>query len=376
MQHLDNKRQQNKLLLPACSCWVISMDLLLIVRHCARSVGDVFLHGPSAVPLWAAIVWLILLLYRRQLCKFVCRIEAVKDTDLIMQVTNRIDLSLQVLLLSLAILPFVALAHGSIAQEIIKIGSLLAAFLVFHIAIQSMNLVASRWYLTRWGSPVPGVFRFSVQALLYLIIILLLLDWTLGVNVVPLLATSSVIAAVLGFALQDTLRNIFAGLTMTLEKSVKQGNWVCYRLDGNNTRVGQIIEIGWRSTKLHTLNNNMAVIPNTMFIQNELINYDLPSSTGGKVVLLPVGHDVEPAGVLAAVVEAAQSVKGVLSTPHPQSSICEVKIDQIIYKLRFWMEGIVNQEAITSCVIEACLLKVSDLKSSAASVSSASLPGS
>ncbi len=63
---------------------------------------------------------------------------------------------------------------------------------------------------------------------------------------------------------------------------------------------------------------------------------------------------VEPKKVCEALSRAAGSVKGVLQEPPAASWAKEIKADQIIYRLRFWLEGIHKQEEITSRVIQAC----------------------
>ena len=62
-----------------------------------------------------------------------------------------------------------------------------------------------------------------------------------------LLTTSAVGAVVVGFALQDTLGNLFAGLAIQIEKPFRVGQWMQV-----GDREGQVQEITWRATKLRT----------------------------------------------------------------------------------------------------------------------------
>src|SRR5262249_55838892 len=74
-----------------------------------------------------------------------------------------------------------------------------------------------------------------------------------------LLTTSAVSAVVVGFALQDTLGNAFAGLALQSEKPFHVGHWI---------RVGEfegrVAEITWRATKLRTKTGNFVVLPNNL----------------------------------------------------------------------------------------------------------------
>ena len=74
-----------------------------------------------------------------------------------------------------------------------------------------------------------------------------------------LLTTSAVGAVVVGFALQDTLGNAFAGLSIQSERPFKVGHWI---------RVGEfegrVAEITWRATRLRTNSVNFIIVPNNI----------------------------------------------------------------------------------------------------------------
>src|SRR5215213_5021505 len=74
-----------------------------------------------------------------------------------------------------------------------------------------------------------------------------------------LLATSAVSAVVIGFALQDTLGNAFAGLAIQSEKPFHVGHWI---------RVGdfegRVADVTWRATKLRTKAGNLVILPNNV----------------------------------------------------------------------------------------------------------------
>ncbi|MGE3842730.1 MAG: mechanosensitive ion channel domain-containing protein, partial [Vicinamibacterales bacterium] len=73
------------------------------------------------------------------------------------------------------------------------------------------------------------------------------------------LALSAVGAVVLGFALQDTLGNAFAGLAIQTEKPFDVGQWIRVA-----DREGQVMEITWRATKLRTKDNSFLIVPNNV----------------------------------------------------------------------------------------------------------------
>ena len=82
------------------------------------------------------------------------------------------------------------------------------------------------------------------------------------VEVVGIVATSAVLTAVLGWALQDTLSNVMGGLALQLDGSLKAGDWVTF---GDTT--GLVREVGWRQTTLETRNRDFLVVPNSLFMK-------------------------------------------------------------------------------------------------------------
>ena len=87
-----------------------------------------------------------------------------------------------------------------------------------------------------------------------------------------LLTTSAVGAVVVGFALQDTLGNLFAGLAIQIEKPFRVGQWI--QVSG---REGQVQEITWRATKLRTKDGEFLIVPNSVIVERagaELLRAD------------------------------------------------------------------------------------------------------
>src|SRR4029434_7045879 len=97
-------------------------------------------------------------------------------------------------------MPFVQMIPGVVGDVLLRLVRCLVPFLACHVLIQAADLAVFKWYLEHWkDARLPGVLRFAVLTGAYSVVALLLLDWTLGVDVVPLLATSTGGAAILVF---------------------------------------------------------------------------------------------------------------------------------------------------------------------------------
>jgi small-conductance mechanosensitive channel len=174
----------------------------------------------------------------------------------------------------------------------------------------------------------------------------------LNINVLPLLATSTVVTAVVGLSLQDTLKNLFAGLTMSFEKRFRQGDWVMFRIDPNNTAIGEVIEIGWRTTKIKTVDNNYVVIPNAMFTSNQLTNYSQPTPAFPRALEIPVRPNTDLERIRQAIAEAVKNTEGVLKEPLPETLVTGIRVDHVTVRVRFWVDQYVSGDPVASKVLE------------------------
>jgi len=150
----------------------------------------------------------------------------------------------------------------------------------------------------------------------------------------------------IGFGLQYAASDIASGFILLFERPVRIGDWVA--LEGGVE--GRVEKISMRSTVILT-NENMAVItPNSKLVQNRFVNY----SYGSQLVRLniPVGvayeSDIEKAS--EALLEAARSVKEVLSDPAPGVHFAEFGDSSLNLQIRVWINEPRDHTAIRSKV--------------------------
>lgn len=310
-----------------------------------------------AVSFWATVLCLILLLNKKAVVEYIWRsLHLIEDLVLQKQYFAKIDKALKILLITLACSPFFHFLPPVVNKSLSAFALFVVPFAALYIVVQALDLVFFGWYLTKYkDANVPSVMRAFVIGGIYVVFGLIFLEWSLGVNVLPLLATSTVVTAVLGLAMQDTLKNLFAGLTMSFEKRYRQGDWVSFRLDANNSTVGQVSEIGWRTTRIKTLDNNFAVIPNSMFTTYQVVNYSLPTPSYARSIEFPIKTSADVATVLASLTKNAPTVEGVLKEPTPEALLLAVKPDHIVVRLRFYIEDFSKGETLSGRVMEVCL---------------------
>jgi small-conductance mechanosensitive channel len=358
------------------------MDLTALAP--AVTIITHFLVGSRySIPFWVALTVFLLFTHRKASITFLWRnLHLIEDLVLEREFFSQIDLPLRLLLITFAITPFSALLPPPYSIVLFRATGFLVPLLLLHVFMKGFDLIVFTWYFERHrATKFPLVFRVSVISFIYVIFILVLLEYCFGLNVLPLIATSTVATAVLGLALQDTLKNLFAGLTISLEKRVYYGDWVAFRLDPSLTTIGEISEIGWRTTRIRTLDDSYAVIPNVMFTSNHVVNFSRPTPCYARTLEFPLSLHASPAVVCKTLLQSLHNIEGISDEPTPEALPLSVKSDCVVYRLRFWVKDFVSGDRIAGAVISAVLdeFKAADLLSAPAgtavtSVEPAALP--
>lgn len=152
-----------------------------------------------------------------------------------------------------------------------------------------------------------------------------------------LVTTSAVSAVVLGFALQDTLGNAFAGLAIQSEKPFHVGQWIKV-----GDYEGRVAEVTWRATKLRTRPGNLVVLPNNLVSKEAIINYSEPALPTRFEVEVGASYLVPPNTVKAAALEAVRNCSRVLTSPAPDVLLQAFDSSAITYRVRFWVDDYTN----------------------------------
>jgi small-conductance mechanosensitive channel len=352
------------------------MDFRNIAEQVWAFVAYIATTNPYALPFWLAIVWILLLLNWQTTVRLIWRsLHLIEDLVLQRQLFSKIEKPLKGLLLILALLPFLPFIPAPLGAALTKAAGLAIPVLGVYVLVQFFDTIFFTWYLGQHKDKnIPTVLRLVVLSAVYVMFGLAFLEWALGINILPLIATSTVLTAVLGLALQDTLKNLFAGLTMSFERRFVQGDWIMFRIDANNTTTGEVVEIGWRTTKLRTIDNNFAVIPNAMFTTNQLINYSQPTPAFPRVLDIPVRFNIPLAELKASLSASTAKTAGVLPEPAPEVLVNAVRTDHMVFRVRFWVSDYSRGDAVASAVIEQAYANLERMHAVPAVVAVAATP--
>jgi small-conductance mechanosensitive channel len=206
-------------------------------------------------------------------------------------------------------------------------GLVLFAFGVIRGAAATWSLFHRR----RTGVETPKILRDLVDGVLFVLALLVILQATLAVDLSAVLASSAVLSLVLGLALQETLGNLFAGLSLQAERPFAEGDWV--RIGQHQ---GKVVEIGWRATRLLTSAGEGLTIPNNAVAKEAVYNLSRPGSVMRRVTLA-AGYDIPPNAVKDAALSVVRGHARVNSEPGPAVRAADLGPTGIGYEVVFWV---------------------------------------
>jgi small-conductance mechanosensitive channel len=206
------------------------------------------------------------------------------------------------------------------AKYVFYLSKTIHIVIVFSITLAIANLSGKifRNYVRKSNLPIPttglayGILKGTIVTIGFLIILSIL-----GISITPLLTALGVGGLAVALALQDTLANLFAGIHILMEKSVRVGDFV--KLETGQE--GYVEDITWRTTRVRMLPNNIVVIPNSKLSQSVLTNYYLPEKRMSLLIPVGVSYSSDPQTVEGLLVEEAKKavgeIPGLLGDPEP-----------------------------------------------------------
>jgi small-conductance mechanosensitive channel len=155
---------------------------------------------------------------------------------------------------------------------------------------------------------------------IYLTAALIVLNLVLDLPIQGLLATSGVIAIVLGLALQNTLSDVFSGIAFGLEQPFHVGD----RITISDHAEGIVVEMNWRSIRVQTDGEDVAIIPNSIVARSQIINRSVPTERRAASVEIPTLSSARSEHLMDLISQAILLCPGILEHPVPSISIKHV----------------------------------------------------
>ncbi|MDR3578727.1 MAG: mechanosensitive ion channel family protein [Oryzomonas sp.] len=138
----------------------------------------------------------------------------------------------------------------------------------------------------------------------------------------------------IGLAAKDTLANMISGFTLMLDRPFRIGD----RIQLVGGQVGDVGDIGLRSTKIRTLDNQLLIIPNSDLCNTMLINQAFPDVRAKGCINIGVAYGSDVDRVKEILVSAALEVEDVLRDPAPEAYFVSFGDSALNMSLFFWVQ--------------------------------------
>jgi small-conductance mechanosensitive channel len=246
------------------------------------------------------------------------------------------------LLISLLKIDFIADLFYS--EELIFILLLALLFFALILAVKFIVfLLFDFLFAQRQKIKYPRLIKDIVVIMLYVIGILFIVNYYLNIKITVLLASSAVLTVVIGFALQDLLGDLFSGIALNLEESLKIGDWIKI-----GEYEGKIEQFRWRSIKIKTIDNILVLIPNQVASKQEVRNFGHRGESFALRTQIGTHYKDSPDLVINTLLKVMDSVDLIIKRPEPVVYVNRFDDFSIVYELKFYIKDYARRFEIDS----------------------------
>ena len=182
--------------------------------------------------------------------------------------------------------------------------------------------------------------RKTLKTSIFVIGILIILGkW--GIQIGPLVGALGIGGLAIAMALNSSLSNIFAGIQLILDRSINVGDKV--KLESGD--LGIVLDIGLRSTRLQTYDNEVISLPNSQLANAQVKNFTKPDATIRVTVNFGVAYGSNIAEVRRVVLDAIKRLDDIMQEPEPQVLFLNMNDFSLDMSARVWVDDYGKQFA-------------------------------
>jgi small-conductance mechanosensitive channel/CRP-like cAMP-binding protein len=193
------------------------------------------------------------------------------------------------------------------------------------VAVISFTLNHNR----RWRE--ARLFPDLTAAAIYTAAVTVVLISVLALPIGGLLATSGVLAIVLGLALQNTLADVFAGIAFGIEAPFNVGD----RISIGDKIEGTVVQMNWRSIRILTDGDDVAIVPNSVVAKSDIVNRSFPTRVRSAFIELSCPATSNPERVIETLQQAALLCPPILPVPPSGAVLTRLGSTESRYRVNF-----------------------------------------
>ncbi len=220
-------------------------------------------------------------------------------------------------------------------ETIISAVKLFLLGIVGYLLVRALNSLffGLAFRLKRIDAPtlIRNIFTIVAFSLFFLIAFTFLFP---EVNLGALFTTSAIFGVILGLALQDTLGNFFAGISLQADRPFQVGDVITV---GAQRHTGVVEEISWRAIKIRTFTNHVVLIANSNAAK-EPIEVCPRDNQNARLVFFNTLYADSPAKTIHVVREAVRGADNVSEKVTPIVRIRNLGDNGVDYEVKYWLD--------------------------------------
>ena len=204
-----------------------------------------------------------------------------------------------------------------------------------YIVVRGLSFLIFGMFRLRRGFDAPTLVRnvFSIVAFSLLFLLIFTFEFPKA-NLGALFTTSAIFGVILGLALQDTLGNFFAGISLQADRPFQVGDVITV---GTQRHTGVVEEISWRAIKIRTFQNHVVLINNSGAAK-EPIEVCPRDNLNARLVFFNTLYTDSPAKTIHVVREAVRETDNVSARVTPIVRIRNLGDYGVEYECKYWLE--------------------------------------
>jgi potassium-dependent mechanosensitive channel len=247
---------------------------------------------------------------------------------------------------------------GGVTISLENIGMAIVAFIVCLVLARITRNVVRDRVMPTLDAPMP--LRQSIDAGLNyagVIIAILVGVSALGIDFTNLAIVLGALSVGIGLGLQNIANNVISGVIMLMERPVKAGDWVSV-----NGHEGFVRRINIRATEIETFQRTHVIVPNSLFLQNPVINRTYSDTSSRLEIPITVGLGTDVTKMETILREAALGHPRVLRVPSPIVRFPRITTTGLDFELLVFVAQLEDRLVVTNDLNKAILARLIEEK--------------
>jgi small-conductance mechanosensitive channel/CRP-like cAMP-binding protein len=215
----------------------------------------------------------------------------------------------------------------------------IAEFLIIAVLTQRIVqlIILDQLIARALGSPPPRLLSQLAGLIIYALALAAIFGVVFKKDLTVVLATFGGLGIVVGLALRGMILDIFSGLAINLDQSIRIGDFIRIHRGSNASLVeGRVQEVSWRTTQILGSDNNLIVVPNNQLSSSTIVNYSRPENFFQLPIIITLDDEIPVEKALRLLLTAATEASPAFApagAPAPTVTVKAITLQGIEYRI-------------------------------------------